>query len=86
MARKRKMPVRPLAHETFTALVLDVWPDSVAAVVDFGLASNDHYAALQAAVRSGEITEERLDALLGDGPGLTEACGGKVKFKTPYDV
>lgn len=85
MARKQKLPVRPMTHETLVALVLDVWPSN-AAVVDFGIASNDHYAALQAAVGSGVITEERLDALLGDGPGLTEACGGKVEFKSSYDT
>lgn len=78
------MPVRPLAHETFEALMLDVWPGH-AAVVDFGIADTAHYAALQEAVRSGKITEEGLDALLGDGPGLTAACGGGVTFTTPYD-
>lgn len=81
----KKMPVRPVTDETMIALMFDAWPGN-AAVTDFGIASDAHYAALQTAVRSGKVDIRRLDALLGDGPGLTEACGGKVKFRTPYDM
>ncbi len=85
--------IRPMTQRVFDALMLDMWPDSPAAVTDFGLASQGHYAALQNAVRSGAITAEQLDALLGDGPGLTEAVNAAVGnphpgivFATPYDV
>ena len=81
---KRKTRVRPVTNETMIALMFDAWPGP-AAVVDFGIASDAHYAALQAAVRSERVDIHRLDALLGDGPGLTEACGGGMTFTTPYD-
>lgn len=84
--------IRPLTQTVFDALMLDVWPDSPAAVADFGLGSQKHYAALQHAVMSGAVTAERLDALLGDGPALTEAVNADagnphpgIAFRTPYD-
>ncbi len=86
MAKRQKTAVRPATHTLFTALLLDVWPDSPSSTTDFGIASQEHYAALQAAVASGAISEERLDELLGDGPGLTKACGGSVIFSTPWDA
>ena len=81
---KRKTRVRPVTNETMIALMFDAWPGP-AAVTDFGIASDAHYAALQTAVRSGRIDIHRLDALLGDGPGLTAECGGGMTFTTPYD-
>ncbi len=91
MARTRML--RPLTQRVFDSLMLDVWPDSPAAIVDFGIASESHLGALQHAVRTGAVTVERLDALLGDGPGLTEAVNAAagnphlgIVFVTPYDA
>lgn len=66
--------------------MLDCWPRP-AAIVDFGLNSDEHYAALQQAVRQGATIQE-LDKALGDGPKLTALVreyGSDVCFKTAYD-
>ena len=71
------------------SLVLDVWP-SPAQVIDFGIASEAHYAALQYAV-GGDVTPEQLDEALGKGPALTALIRpgnpyyGRVEFKTDWD-
>jgi hypothetical protein len=65
-------PVRPVTRTLFNAIVLDTWPDSSAAIVDFGLDSQRHYEALHGPIRAGEITIEQLDGALGSGPKLTE--------------
>ena len=52
------------------AILLDVWPRR-AAIVDFGLKSQEHYEALYYPLREGEITPEQLDAALGKGEKLT---------------
>ena len=52
------------------AIWADEWPRS-AAVVDFGLRSQEHYEALYYGVRSREIGPQALDAALGRGRELT---------------
>jgi hypothetical protein len=85
--------VRPLAAKTFRALVLDVWPEGPAALTDFGLKSQEHYAALQHLVKCYrcKVTEEGLDAAMCRGPLLTALCQNPcnphpgIVFETPYD-
>lgn len=66
--------IRPLTEKLWTAAVLDIWPDGNAAIVDFGLASERHYGALQHAIKHGHTTKEQLDAAMGSGPKLTALC------------
>ncbi len=68
---KPSRPIRPVTQVLFNAMVLDLWPDSSAAIVDFGLDSQAHYEALHGPIRAGEITVEQLDEALGNGPRLT---------------
>ncbi len=79
--------IRPVTQNAYDCLLLDIWPRP-AAIVDFGLNSDDHYAALKYAVKQGATIQE-LDAALGDGPKLTalvERYGSKIQFKTAYDM
>jgi len=62
--------VRPVTQQLYQALVLDTWP-SPATVVDFGIESDRHYAALQHAVIQHDVTVEELDDAACDGPALT---------------
>lgn len=48
--------VRPVTRTLFEALILDSWPESSAAIVDFGLDTQAHYEALHGPVRTAEIT------------------------------
>ena len=66
-----KRPIRPVTKLLFEAMTLDIWPNSSAAIVDFGLESQSHYEALHAPIRAGQITLEQLDAALGSGSKLT---------------
>jgi hypothetical protein len=81
--------VRDLTRDVYQALVLDVWP-SPAGIVDFGLNTQDHYAALQWAVREGDVTPKQLDAALGKGVQLqaliteTNPYRG-VRFRSTWD-
>jgi hypothetical protein len=84
--------VRPLAQLLFDAIMLDVWPDGHAAIIDFGLESQEHYEALYYPVRSGEIGLEDLDRALGSGPLLTKLAREArsnphkgIEFRTPWD-
>ncbi|MBX0330019.1 hypothetical protein K2Z83_20330 [Oscillochloris sp. ZM17-4] len=65
-------PIRPSTRRLLDALILDIWPPH-AALVDFGIAGDDQYRALQIAVRQGETqaTLRELDAMLGDGAKIT---------------
>jgi len=63
--------IRPVTARLFEAMLLDIWPDSAAAIVDFGLDSQAHYEALHSAIRAGEISAVQLDAALGNGAKLT---------------
>jgi hypothetical protein len=60
---------RPLAQHLYDCLLMDAWPRA-AAVVDWGIDSPDHLGALQDAIRGG-ATAADLDAVCGDGPGIT---------------
>jgi hypothetical protein len=82
-------PVRPVTEQLYQALVLDTWP-SPAAVVDFGIESERHYAALQHAVIHQDVTLEELDCAACDGPALTALIGAEgpyhgLTFTTPWD-
>ena len=80
--------VRPVAQNCYDSLMMDVWPRP-AAVVDFGLDSPQHYAALQRAIRAGATVEE-LDAALGSGKRIAALVakyvpGEETIFATAYD-
>jgi hypothetical protein len=75
-------PVRPVAQDLFDSLMLDVWPRP-AAILDFGIDSQEHYAALQRSVKRNGVTAAQLDWALGNGDRLTKLTG--IKFSTPYD-
>ena len=72
-------PVRPVTKQLYQALVLDTWP-SPAAVVDFGIDSERHYAALQHAIIQHDVTVEELDDAACDGPSLTAL----IRAESPY--
>jgi hypothetical protein len=82
-------PIRSVAANCYECLMMDVWPRP-AAIVDFGLDSPAHYAALQYAVRHG-VTAEQLDAALGSGKAITALCDAvdgqpyHLDFETSYD-
>jgi hypothetical protein len=81
-----------MAQKLTTAMLSDEWP-SAATCVDFGLNSQEHYAAMQRAVKEG-LTSYELDRVLGDGKAITRlvafACHEKdrctIEFSTPYDA
>ncbi len=80
--------VRPVAQNCYDSLMLDIWPRP-AAVVDFGLDSPQHYAALQRAIKAGATVEE-LDAALGSGKRIAALVakyvpGEETIFATSYD-
>ena len=81
----------PSLRTFFDSIMLDVIPRP-AAIVDFGLDSQEHYEALYYPVRKGEVGLEALDAALGDGPALTALVAGAksnphkgIVFRTAYD-
>ena len=49
-------PIRPVTKVLYHALLSDVWPDGSAAIVDFGLESQEHYEALYYSVRRYMVT------------------------------
>ena len=86
--------IRPTTKNLFESLMMDVWPRH-AAIVDFGLNTDRHYAVLQAAVRNGNIPINRLDWALGSGPRLTKLARmafpeghphHDIIFTTAYDT
>lgn len=82
-------PVRKLACDVYTCLLLDVWP-SPAGIQDFGIETERHYGALQYAVRDGDVTPEQLDEALGNGKALTALIRPDnpyygVEFSTAWD-
>jgi len=84
--------IRPLTKRLYEAILADIWPDGAAAIVDFGLESQEHYEALYYPLRAREITVEQLDDALGGGPKLTALAGAAksnphkgIVFRTPYD-
>lgn len=84
---------RPVAENMYNAVMLDMWPSGMAAMVDFGLTSQEHYEGLYDPIRAGAISLEKLDEILGDGPAITQAVRAYKKnrfpnivYKTSYDV
>jgi len=84
--------VSPVTQNLFDSMVMDMWPRP-AACVDFGIDTQNHYEALHAAIREGELTPEKLDEILGDGLAITEAvnkCKSNphkgISFYTSYDI
>jgi len=63
--------VRPTTQTLIDSINLDMWPRT-AAIVDFGLDTQQHYEALYYPIRRNEISPEQLDAALGNGEALTE--------------
>lgn len=83
--------IRPVAQHLYDSIMLDEWPRA-SAIVDFGIDSQQHYEALYDPIRSGELTLEKLNEILGDGQKITdavEACKSNrhkgIKFVTPWD-
>lgn len=83
--------IRPTTKNLVTALLLDTWP-SHAAIVDFGLDTQEHYEAIYYPLREGEIRPEQLDAALGNGPELTRLARSApsnphrtITFETSWD-
>jgi len=84
-------PLRDTTRSLIKAITLDVWP-SVAAVVDYGIHSQEHYEALYYPLRHGDFTPQQLDAALGKGPVLTEMVNAAphnphkgIVFRTSWD-
>lgn len=84
--------MRPLTKKLFDAIMLDLWPEGNATVVDFGIDSQAHYEALYGPIREGEITIEQLDAAICDGAKLTalvKDCSSNphkgIVFRTAWD-
>jgi hypothetical protein len=91
-AQAETRAIRPTTQNLVEAIWLDVWPRN-AAIVDFGLKSQQHYEALYYAVREGEITPEQLDAALGKGEKLTALARSapsnphrSITFGTDWDI
>ena len=70
----------PLARHLYFCLVTDIRPNQ-SAVIDYGIASDDHYRALRWAVWHGGRSVEDLHNAAGDG----EALQRLVKW-APFDV
>jgi hypothetical protein len=83
--------IRPATKNLVEAVMLDVWPRN-AAIVDFGLRSQEHYEALYHPLRHGDITPEQVDGALGNGRKLTELVNAAphnphkgIEFRTDWD-
>jgi hypothetical protein len=63
--------IRDTTRNLVQAVLLDVWPRN-AAIVDFGIDTQEHYEALYYPLRHGDITPGQVDAALGKGMVLTE--------------
>ncbi len=86
------LQVRPVTRTLVLSLLSDQWPGN-AAVVDFGLDSQRHYAALAYPLREAEIMPRQLDAALGSGEKLTALVLAApsnphkdVVFHTSWDI
>lgn len=71
MGRTAVEAARPTAARTYEAVLVDIWPDSPAAIADFFLTDQKRYEALYYPIREAEITVEQLDRALGDAAALT---------------
>jgi hypothetical protein len=85
--------VRPVARRLLDALRSDRWPP-YAALIAFGIDNEEHFAALQVALKpileGGEPAAlAQLDAVLGDGPLITawvrRAVPSAPAYVTAYD-
>ena len=84
--------IHPVTQSLIAAYLDDEWP-SMAAVVDYGLVSQEHYEAFYYAVREGKVTAAQLDeAMMSGGPALTKLARSlqhnphkNIVFDTPYD-
>ena len=84
--------IRPVTQALFNAVMFDIRPRA-SAIVDFGIDTQEHYEALHAGVRAGEVTIDQLDAALGSGPKLTALVRSApsnphpdIVFRTSYDA
>lgn len=84
--------IRDTTRNLLEAIALDAWPRA-AAIVDFGLDSQEHYEALYYGVRSGEISAEALDDALGKGEMLTALARSApsnphrtIEYRTSWDA
>lgn len=84
--------VRPVTRNLIESVMLDSWPDH-AAIVDFGIDSQEHYDALYYPIREQEISPKQLDEALGNGEKLTQLMRGAesnphhdVSFSTSWDA
>jgi hypothetical protein len=83
--------IRDTTRNLVEAVMLDVWPRN-AAIVDFGIRSQQHYEALYDPLRHGDFTPEQMDAALGNGRKLTELVNAAphnlrkgIVFHTDWD-
>jgi hypothetical protein len=84
--------VRPVTRNLIESVMLDTWPRD-AAIVDFGIDSQQHYDALYYPIRNDEMAPLVLDAAMGHGEKLTELARGApsnphkaIEFHTSWDV
>ena len=80
------------ADDLFESVMMDIHPHGPA-IVDFGLTDQKHFEALYYPIRKGEITQDDLRKVSGDGPAITKLVNRSrsnphrgIKFETPYDV
>ncbi|NNJ12089.1 hypothetical protein EKD04_017300 [Chloroflexales bacterium ZM16-3] len=90
-ATSNDRPIRPLVHTLIKALTLDVWP-SHATLMDFGIQTPAHYAAIQKAVLATpdlDALRRELNEILGSGPKITAWVRQRVPdapvFVTAWD-
>lgn len=90
--RQQLDQVRPVTRNLIESVLLDAWPRT-AAVVDFGLDTQEHYEALYYPIREREIMPADLDGALGHGARLTELVRGArsnphpdIEFHTSWDI
>jgi hypothetical protein len=81
--------IRDVTQHLLDSLLMDNWPRT-AAIVDFGIDTQEHLGALQYAYKHAGRTPAEFDAALGSGAKLTELCTvpGQpyvVKFETAWD-
>lgn len=83
--------LRRVTQNLVESMILDIWPRA-AAICDFGISSQEHYNVLHRLIRIGKIMPEELDAVLGNGPAITNLVQKHKEnphpgliFKTPYD-
>jgi hypothetical protein len=88
-AVKKAAAIRNVTRTVYDCLLADEWPTD-AGVKDFGLESTEHYGALQYELRSGSVSLQQLDQVLGNGPAITALIRkgnpyGGVTFRTMWD-